>query len=340
MIIYFYSIDSALCYVYYLASLLNFKGNDLTQPHNKQEKVVVDNSNKSTSSIVENSEHSTQDRHHSKASSNASPKKQLLDLAKDFSLDGGLLPEDKQEPIEERLVRRIKLNKLRQQQNIEAIILRAIKHCSDNTITDRVDQDWFSHFITLAEEVSNKTMQDLWARILTNEVSQPGSFSLKTLQAFKTMSIGEARLFAKACSLAVTDYRKDNIRIITGAYQTPSLVNFFNKQRQQRLDLHELGLNYADILTLADHHLVFEQETESHPIKKGDRIHFTYSAKPLTFIANKMDCILTFYKFTPIGTELASLIKDNTDIDFLTTIQAQLAENFTIEDHNNSSLPS
>lgn len=306
----------------------------MTQPHIKQDKKVTNTSNKSTSSIVKNSQHSTQAKNSANSSSITSPKKQLQGLAKNFSLDGGLLLKDNQEPIEERFVRRVKLNKLRQQQNIELITQRAIKNCSDSTIADHVDQDWFSYFITLAEEVSNKIMQDLWARILTKEVTKPGSFSIKTLQAFKTMSIADARLFAKACSLAITDYRKDNIRIITGAYQTPGLLNFFNKKRQQRLDLNKLGLDYADILALADHHLVFEQETESHPLKKGDRIHFTYSAKPLTFIAKKKNCSLTFYKFTPIGAELASLIKDNADFDFLAAIQEQLTENFTIEDHN------
>ncbi|WP_143764368.1 TIGR03899 family protein [Cognaticolwellia mytili] len=303
----------------------------MTQPHVEPKKTIINTSEKSTPIIAENMQQATKENVSSKNSSNPSPQKQLLTLAKKFSLDGAFLPEEKQAPIEERSFRRIKLHELRQQQNIEAIILHAIKYCSDNTIAERVDQDWFSSFIDLAEGISNKTMQDLWAKILAGEVSQSGSFSLKTLRAFRTMSIGEAKLLAKACSISVADSRKKNIRVISGAYQVPKFFNFFNKQRQQRFDLNQAGLSYADILVLADNHLLFEQETESHSLGKSEQIQFHYNGKQVSFIAKKKDCILTFYKFTPIGTELAMLISDNADLNILTAFKAQLAENFTIE---------
>jgi uncharacterized repeat protein (TIGR03899 family) len=310
---------------------LTLKGSNVTPPHLEPKKVIINTLEKSTPIIVENKPQAAQENVNSKNSPNASSQKQLLSLAKKFSLDGAFLPEEKQAPIEDRSFRRIKLHELRQQQNIEAIILRAIKYCSDNTIAERVDQDWFSSFIALAEGISNKTMQDLWAKILAGEVSQSGSFSLKTLQAFRTMSIGEAKLLAKACSISMADARKKNIRVISGAYQIPKLFNFFNKKRQQRLDLNQSGLSYADILTLADNHLLFEQETESHPLGKNEQIQFHCNGKPVNFIAKKADCILTFYKFTPIGTELAILIADNADLNVLTAVKTQLAENFIIE---------
>ena len=303
----------------------------MTPPPADQKKVLANTLEKNSSIVVENEPLATEENSTSKNSTNSSAQKQLFGLARKFSLDGAFLPEEKQAPIEDRSFRRIKSHELRQQQNIEAITLRAIKYCSDSTIADRADQDWFSSFITLAEGISNKTMQDLWAKILAGEVSQPGSFSLKTLKAFRTMSIGEAKLLAKACSISMTDSRKKNIRIITGAYQTPKLLNFFNKQRQQRLDLNLASLSYADILTLADNHLLFEQETESHSLDKNDQIQFYYNGKSVNFIAKKADCILTFYKFTAIGTELARLIADNGDLNFLTAVKTQLAENFTIE---------
>jgi uncharacterized repeat protein (TIGR03899 family) len=262
---------------------------------------------------------------------NASSQKQLLVLAKNFSLNAAFLPEDKQAPLKDRAYQRKKLDELRKQQNMEAIVLRAIQYCSDDTITDRADQDWFSSFVTFAEGISNKSMQDLWAKILAGEVSQPGSFSLKTLQTFRTMSITEAKLLAKACSLAMCDARKKNIRVISGAYQIPKLFNFFTKQRQQRLDLNQVGLSYADILTLADNHLMFEQETESHALAIGEKIQFNYNGKQVSFVAKKVDCILTFYKFTPTGAELAHLITDNADESYLTAVKTKLAENFAVD---------
>ena len=281
--------------------------------------------------IIEHDQQDDGQKTKSNSTANVSSQKQLLGLARKFSLDAALLPENKQAPLEDRSYRRNKLNELRQQQNMEAIVLRALQYCSNSTVTDRADQDWFSSFVALAQDISNKIMQDLWAKMLAGEISHSGSFSLKTLQAFRSMSMNEATLLAKACSLAVTDTRKKNIRVISGAYQTPKLLNFFNRQRQQRIDLTQAGLSYADILTLADNHLLFEQETESHALAKGEKIQFNYNGKPLSFMANKADCILTFYKFTPIGTELAHLVTNNLDNDYLTALKTQLTENFTVE---------
>lgn len=260
-----------------------------------------------------------------------SPQKLLLSLAKKFHLDGGLLPIEKQAPIEDRSFRRVKLNELRKQDNIETITMRALQYCSNNQATTNTDQDWFANFIHLAEDISNKTMQDLWAKILAKEVSHPGSFALKTLKAFRLMSIFEAKLLAKACSLSVADAQRRNIRIISGAYQIPKLVNFFNKDREQKIELGSFGLSYADILTLADNHLLFKQETESSLLAKGEDLQFFYGSSCLNFTAIKPDCILTFYKFTPIGTELAQLITDKVDEKYHTSLKTNLAENFIIK---------
>jgi uncharacterized repeat protein (TIGR03899 family) len=296
-----------------------------------ENKVIEHSTEQSKAVTVEHEKPASTSKHSANSTTNASSQKQLLVLAKKFSLDAGFLPENKQAPLEDRTYRRKKIAQLRQQQNMEAIVLRAIQYCSDDTITDRADQDWFSAFVSLAEGISNKTMQDLWAKILAGEISQPGSFSLKTMQAFRAMSITEAKLLAKACSLAMSDARKKNIRVISGAYQIPKLLNFFNKQRQQRLDLSQAGLSYADILTLADNHLLFEQETESHTLAKGEKLQFNYNGKAVSFVAKKPDCILTFYKFTPIGTELAHLVADNGDEDYFNAIKVQLSENFAVE---------
>lgn len=297
----------------------------------ENEKELVHTEDKASQVIVEHDEQKSAGQNNAKTTSSISSQKQLLVLAKKFSLDAALLPENKQAPIEDRSYRRLKIKELRQQQNMEAIILRAIQYCSNDNITDRADQDWFSSFVSLAEDISNKTMQGLWAKILAGEISQPGSFSLKTLKSFRTMSISEAKLLAKACRLAMRDARRKNIRVISGAYQIPKLFNFFNKQRHQRLDLNQAGLSYADILSLADNHLVFEQETESHALEQGEKVQFNYNGKPLSFVAKKADCILTFYKFTPIGTELAHLIADNIDNEYLAALKSQLAENFAID---------
>lgn len=264
------------------------------------------------------------------ASAEAGVSQQFLKLAKKFAIDGALLPEDKQILIEDRTAKRARLGELRKQKNIENIMQKTLVYCADFEIGQRTDLDWFSRYIALSEEVSNPTMQDLWAKILAGELTKPGAFSFKALQVFRDMSIFDAKLLAKACSLAIKDPNKKGIRLITGAYQQPGLLNFFSKQRQQHCNLSHYGLNYADLLALSENHLIYLQESESSLIRKGETLHFTYNGLPLKLTARKRNVCLQFYKFTPLGAELAHLISDKSNDDFFEHLQSKLTHYFVV----------
>lgn len=284
---------------------------------------------KNEKSVITSQDNSN-NKSNTQSAANPSTQMQLMGLAKQFVIDGALLPLEKQPPIEERSKKRERITHLRKQQNLENIIQRAIKYCSDNEVADRADQDWFNNFINLAEDVSNKTMQDLWAKILAGEISSPGSFSLKSLQAFKTLSINEAKLLAKACAIAIKDQSKKSMRIISGASQTPGLFNFFSKDREHRINLSPFGLSYAELLTLADNHLIFIQETETPPIASGESISFAFNGLNLSLKSNKNNTLLSFYKFTPIGTELAQLIADNPEKKYLHLLKQEISSLFQV----------
>ncbi|MGL1957187.1 MAG: TIGR03899 family protein [Colwellia sp.] len=260
-----------------------------------------------------------------------SPPQNFLKLAKKFALEGAILPIEKQMPIEDRSIKRERMAVLRKQQNIEAIIKKTLGYCTNNDIDQRTDNDWFSRYINLAENVSNKTMQDLWAKILSGELSRAGTFSLKALKIFTEMSIFDAKLLAKACSLSVKDQSKKNIRLISGVYQQPGLLNFFDNNRQQKINLSQFGLNYADLLTLAENHLIFMQESESNLMDSNEKLNFNYNGLPLKLNCIKANSSIQFYKFTPVGAELAQLISDKPNDNFFTVLKQQLSHHFDIE---------
>jgi uncharacterized repeat protein (TIGR03899 family) len=255
---------------------------------------------------------------------------QFLKLAKRFVIDGALLPEEKQMLIEDRTVKRSRLSQLRKQQNIENIMQKTLGYCADFEIGQKTDHDWLSRYIALSEDVSNPTMQDLWAKILAGELTKPGSFSFKALQIFRDMSIYDAKLLARACSLAIKEPNKKGIRLVTGLYQQPGMFNFFSKQRQQYCNLSHFGLNYADLLALAENHLIYLQESESSLIGKGEVLQFTYNGLALKLTAKKADVCLQFYKFTPIGAELAHLISDKSNDEFFECLKSKLGHYFSI----------
>ncbi len=256
--------------------------------------------------------------------------KQFFKITQQFGLEAPMLPIVKQMPIEDRSTKRERLANLRKQENIETIMEKTFTFCANKSIDKRPDLDWFNRYITLAENVSNKTLQDLWAKILAGELSRPGSYSLKALKIFRDMSIVDAKLLAKACSLAVKDQGKQNIRIISGVYQQPGLFNFFDKNRQKHINLSHFSLNYADILSLADNKLIYQQESESNVMARGEKLNFYYNGSPLKLSCKKPNISIQFYKFTPIGAELSNLIGDKPNDDFFTTLKQQLKHHFEI----------
>jgi len=257
---------------------------------------------------------------------------QFFKITQQFGLEAAILPIEKQMPIEDRSTKRERLASLRKQKNIESIMEKTFTFCANKPIDQRTDLDWFNRFITLAENVSNKTMQDLWAKILAGELFRSGSYSLKALKIFRDMSVVDAKLLAKACSLAIKDQSKKNIRIISGTYQQPGLLNFLNKDRQRYINLSHFGLNYADILSLADNHLLYQQESESSMVTSGETLNFNYNGLPLKLTGKKPNIALQFYKFTPIGAELAHLISDKPNDDFFSVLKQQLSHHFVINE--------
>jgi hypothetical protein len=121
------------------------------------------------------------------------------------------------------------------------------------------------------------------------------------------------------------------MRIISGSSQMPGIFNFFSKDRDHRINLNKLGLSYAELLTLADNHLLFIQETESAPFAQDETVHFIYNGKPLSLTAYRDKSMLSFYKFTPVGTELANLIADNNDSDYLQVLSEKISPHFSLK---------
>lgn len=288
--------------------------------------IIEQSNNKNDNVIIEKAETN-------KKVSDSPTHQQFFKITKLFGIEAPFLPVEKQMPIEDRRHKRERLAKLRKQENIEGIMEKTYAYCAGKTIDKRADLDWFNRYINLAENVSNSTMQDLWAKILAGELSRPGLYSLKALKVFRDMSIVDAKLLAKACSLSVKDQSKKNIRIISGSYQRPGLFNFFNKNREQYINLSHFGLNYADILSLAENNLIFKQESESSIMESGESLSFIYNGSPFKLSSKMNNIALQFYKFTPIGTELANLIADKPNDDFFTILKQQLSHHFDV---NNS----
>ena len=61
--------------------------------------------------------------------------------------------------------------------------------------------DWINVYFEKAKNTSDIYLQGIWAKVLAKEVSEPESFSFKTLDVLKNMTSDDFHLFEKLCSI-------------------------------------------------------------------------------------------------------------------------------------------
>lgn len=209
------------------------------------------------------------------------------------------------ETIQQRLI----YQETRKQNNIESVIEIAAEQIEqqDEVSNEKVDNDWTTRFFRIVEDISASDMQKLWGRILSGEVKQPGSFSLRTLEILKNLSREEAEIFTKFSELKIETNNRDFI-----PYRSISDLEKFNIQFSEILLLTELGLiSSGNSLAL---------------VSKGNEkeIRVTYSNGEtgilVTKSPNQSTHTVRILSFTKTGSELSGLItfeKNQKYIDYV-----------------------
>ncbi|ESP91797.1 MULTISPECIES: TIGR03899 family protein [Pseudoalteromonas] len=229
-----------------------------------------------------------------------------------------------------RALKRQQLQKIQRQQNIEAVMGMSLSLCPDVTSRGRPDPDWLEHFISLAEDIANHTMQKLWAKILVGESIAPGTFSIKSLQTLKLMTQREAEALQKCASLCGYLEKEDSYLIILGYYKKPSILDLLRKGSTETINLAQAGLSFPHILTLMDINLMYRQEIESTSLQKGQSLTLIYQNKKINFEAKSNDLVLSYYKLTQTGDELKKLINTPVNKTYRQLLSKTLEEEFTL----------
>lgn len=64
---------------------------------------------------------------------------------------------------------------------------------------DKLSFDWLMRFFDAVGNISNEDLQQLWGKVLANEIVKPKACSLRTLDMIRNMSPEEARTFSFLC---------------------------------------------------------------------------------------------------------------------------------------------
>lgn len=118
----------------------------------------------------------------------------------------------------------------------------AFKEFKNNQKSNSFNFDWFIRFFDSVGNISDTEMQDLWAKILADEIHNQGTFSLRTLETLRNMNQEEAILFQKIAHLVLTE--KNGLKFIL--CMSDDLGNDINEEYELRknefITLEECGI--------------------------------------------------------------------------------------------------
>jgi len=232
-----------------------------------------------------------------------------------------------QQTLEARLQARLRHEVLRQQQNIERIVVGALTEPQPESGVEDVDEDWLTGFFEHAQKVSGAEMQALWSRVLVLEVGTPGTFSSRSLDVLRKMTPREAIAFQAACRLA-SSYSIESSRknILYGAIHD----SWYWPAETPEIELSEFDLAFLDRVNLVQIGLMYEDSLVSGDISRDKQLSLHFASTHLKLQAKRVNVKIRCYSLTPVGSELAALIAPEEDSAYIAALCASLSKFFHV----------
>ncbi|MDX2321799.1 MAG: TIGR03899 family protein [Moritella sp.] len=251
---------------------------------------------------------------------------QLRKVAKDRGIDG-MLTVNKHTTFEHRAIQRLNQEQIKQQKNLESIVMRANNFCDDVT-SENIDPDWLTAFMSMAKDISGPHMQTLWGQIFALELSHPGSFSVKSLRTLNQMTQREAQMFQVACNLSSQIGHDTNRKIVLHCQDNSKSFLLFNKPQFKSINLGRHKLPYSSFLTLSELGLVHQNELEMVNLPLDKDLPISYGQETLTMKVKNRSSRMKYYRFTNIGDELAKLIPHESKEEYFSELTSHLRNAF------------
>ncbi len=197
--------------------------------------------------------------------------------------------------------------------NFLAVAKKADSYYKEHPRTEEqgtYDFDWFVRFFEAVGNVSDETMQNLWAKILAGEIAHPSTFSLKTIDVMRNLSKRDAELFIKVCSHS----------FMSGA------TNIYLPNEDEYIE--SVGIQYTDIMKLSELGLIFNDATITLKINLSNQPLVLVNTHDLIMLmssasGNSEKISIGQYPFTEVGKELSTMISESvSEEDFLRYGQA------------------
>ena len=223
---------------------------------------------------------------------------------------------------------------LREQANIDAVVAKSIEQLKQKddfqekaTLKTEIDDDWLENFGAEARRRSTAEIRDFFARILAEEITNPKSFSVKTLRLLGNLDKNSAALFQKFCSICVTlgDFGEDPIdsRVVSlsGNAGSNSLSEYGLGFDQLNL-LNEYGLIISDYNSWMDYQVCIQETPNGGSTRGRFSVPFSHQNRYWTLQAtagSKSSTKLQLHgvALTRSGRELMKIVNCQMDEQYL-----------------------
>lgn len=175
---------------------------------------------------------------------------------------------------------------------------------TDNETDGEISQDFINRWREEAKLISNEEFQNIWGRMLAEEIDTPNSISLRTLDAVKNISPSEARIFNDlSCYVAFGEY------FLAPQVKNTWLVDTDNLLISKDAGLIDIpGLYMFTNISWADFDL---------SLKSGNRECYALDTPNFLFIIPKSEAtrepMITMWYLTSTGIFLQKIIEHNPD---------------------------
>ena len=240
--------------------------------------------------------------------------------------------------LSERIGSRQQKHLERQQANLEQIIQLSHSFCDDKT-AGSPEPDWLYRFFELAKDIHGEGMQNLWARILKQEIIKPGSTSLKALSILKSMTNREAQTLQRACALTCS-FGNDKVNKLIIGFRQPEkgFKRYFKPDITEQLPLGQYKLPFTDLLLLMDLGLILRTDLESGPLQINQPLFLRGQDKTFMLDPFTNGTRLCYYRFSPTGNELSKLVGKKSYPEYFDSLIALLSRAFEIKTEIKSSV--
>lgn len=193
------------------------------------------------------------------------------------------------------------IESVRQQHNLESVIGVAETTLGDKVCVNNesVDEDFITRLFNIAKDANKREMQFIWGKILAQEVVEPGSFSLRTLEVVRNLNKLEEEVFHKVAAVTLKSGKQ---------YFLPANLDLTAKY----------GVDFASLLMLQECGLL--QSFEALPLNvslgREGIVGLENNGNIIVIKRNgSSKSLFSFnaYKFTKAGQELLRVLTPNSE---------------------------